>query len=143
MLTKRSLTPGVILLKRSKYGAKKITRDGVTFDSLREYRRFCELSLLEKSGDIAGLRRQVVFPLIPTQREKPCEVYKRGKNKGLPKPGRVLEKEVNYIADFVYAEKRAGKAELIVEDVKGFRTKDYILKRKMMLYFHGIKIREI
>lgn len=141
MRIRRSLTPGVILLKRSKYGAKKITRDGETFDSLREYRRFCELSLLEKSGDIAGLRRQVVFPLIPTQREETCEVYKRGKNKGLPKPGRVLEKEVNYIADFVYTEKSTG--EIIVEDVKGFRTKDYILKRKMVLYFHNIRIREV
>lgn len=130
-------------MKRSKYGAKKITRDGETFDSLKEYRRFCELSLLEKSGGIDGLRRQVVFPLIPTQREETCEVYTRGKNKGLPKPGKVLEKEVKYIADFVYAEKRAGKAELIVEDVKGVKTKEYILKRKMMLYFHNIRIREV
>lgn len=132
-----------MLLKKSKYGAKKITRDGETFDSLKEYRRFCQLSLLEKSGDIDGLRRQVVFPLIPTQREETCEVYTRGKNKGLPKPGKVLEKEVKYIADFVYAEKRAGKAELIVEDVKGVKTKEYILKRKMMLYFHNIRIREV
>ena len=118
-------------MKKSKYGAKKITRGGETFDSLKEYRRFCELSLLEKSGDIAGLRRQVVFPLIPTQREETCEVYKRGKNKGLPKPGKVLEKEVNYIADFVYTVSSTG--EVIVEDVKGFKTKDYILKRKMVL----------
>lgn len=126
---------------RSKYGAKKITRDGITFDSLKEYRRFCELSLLEKSGDITELRRQVVFPLIPTQREEPCEVYKRGKNKGEPKPGKVLEKEVNYIADFVYRNSLTG--EIIVEDVKGFKTKDYILKRKMVLYFHNIRIREV
>lgn len=130
-----------MLLKKSKYGAKKITRDGETFDSLREYRRFCELSLLEKSGDIAGLRRQVVFPLIPTQREETCEVYTRGKNKGLPKPGKVLEKEVKYIADFVYRDARTG--EEIVEDVKGVKTKEYILKRKMMLYFHNIRIKEI
>ena len=82
-----------MLLKKSKYGAKKITRDGITFDSLKEYRRFCELSLLEKSGDITELKRQATFPLIPTQREEPCEVYKRGKNKGMPKPGKVLEKE--------------------------------------------------
>lgn len=128
-------------MKKSKYGAKKITRDGVTFDSLKEYRRFCELSLLEKSGDITELQRQVTFPLIPTQREEPCEVYKRGKNKGEPKPGKVLEKEVNYIADFVYRNSLTG--EIVVEDVKGFKTKDYILKRKMMLYFHNIRIREV
>ena len=130
-----------MLLKKSKYGAKKITRDGEVFDSLREYRRFCELSLLEKSGDITELKRQVTFQLIPTQREEPCAVYKRGKSKGEPKPGRVLEKEVNYIADFVYTDRLTG--EVIVEDVKGFKTKDYILKRKMVLYFHGIRIREV
>jgi hypothetical protein len=125
----------------NKYRNKKIVRNGIEFDSIREYRRYSELSLLEKSGDITELQRQVVFPLIPTQREEPCEVYKRGKNKGLPKPGRVLEKEVNYIADFVYRNSLTG--EIIVEDVKGFRTKDYILKRKMMLYFHNIRIREV
>ena len=130
-----------MLLKKSKYGAKKVTRDGEVFDSLREYRRFCELSRLEEAGEITELKRQVAFPLIPTQREETCEVYTRGKNKGLPKPGRVLEKEVNYIADFVYTEASTG--EVIVEDVKGFKTKDYILKRKMMLYFHNIRIKEI
>lgn len=129
------------LLKRSKYGAKKITRDGITFDSLREYRRFCELSRLEEAGEITELKRQVTFPLIPTQREEPCAVYKRGKNKGMPKLGKVIEKEVNYIADFVYTDALTG--EIIVEDVKGFKTKDYVLKRKMMLYFHGIRIKEI
>lgn len=128
-------------MKKNKYGARKITRDGEVFDSVREYRRFCDLSLLEKAGKITDLKRQVVFPLIPTQREEPCEVYKRGKNKGMPKPGKLLEKEVNYIADFVYYDNE--KREIIVEDVKGFRTKEYILKRKMLLYFHNIKIKEI
>ena len=59
----------------------------------------------------------------------------------MPKPGKLLEKEVNYIADFVYYDNE--KREIIVEDVKGFRTKEYILKRKMLLYFHNIKIKEI
>jgi hypothetical protein len=131
----------VILLKKSKYHSRKITRDGVTFDSVREYRRFCELRLLEKAGEITNLQRQVTFPLIPTQREEPCEVYQRGKNKGMPKQGKLIEKEVNYIADFVYTDAATG--ETIVEDAKGVKTKDYILKRKMMLYFHGIRIREV
>ena len=67
------------------------------------------------------------------------EVYKRGEKKGQSKPGRLLEKEVTYIADFVYYK----DGELIVEDTNGFRTKDYIIKRKLMLYVHHIRIKEI
>lgn len=124
---------GVLILK-SKYHNRKITRDGMTFDSIKEYRRFCELSLLEKAGAITNLQRQVKFVLIPAQRE-PDTIGKRG---GVKK-GKVIEKECAYIADFVYEEN--GKT--IVEDTKGFRTADYIIKRKLMLYIHGIKIKEI
>lgn len=127
---------------KSKYHSKKITRDGMTFDSLKEYRKFRELLLLEKAGEITDLQRQVEFELIPAQYEEipTGEVYKRGEQKGQPKMKRVcLELSVKYIADFVYKEN--GKT--IVVDTKGFRTKDYILKRKMMLYFHGIKIKEV
>lgn len=119
---------------KSKYYSRKITRDGKTFDSLKEYRRFCELSLLEKAGAITDLKRQVEFVLIPAQRE-PDTIGKRG---GIIK-GKTIEQKCSYVADFVYQEN--GKT--IVEDTKGFRTKDYILKRKMMLYFHGIRIKEI
>lgn len=128
--------------KKSKYHSRKITRDGMIFDSLKEYRRFRELSLLEKAGEITDLQRQVEFVLIPAQyTEIPTgEVYKRGVRKGLPKTKRVcLELAVKYIADFTYTEN--GKE--IVEDAKGVRTKDYILKRKMMLYLHGIRIKEV
>lgn len=124
---------------RSKYGSKKITKDGMTFDSLKEYRRFCELCLLQRAGKVTDLQRQVKFVLIPTQREKSTELYKAGPQKGLPKPGAVLEQEITYVADFVYTED--GKR--VVEDTKGFKTKEYIIKRKMMLYFHGIRINEI
>ena len=127
--------------EKSKYGIKKVTRDGVTYDSPLEYRRFCELSRLEEAGEIAELTRQVAFELIPTQREETCAVYTKGKNKGMPKPGRVLERGVKYIADFVYTDSSTG--EVIVEDTKGVKTVDYILKRKMMLYFHNIRIKEI
>jgi hypothetical protein len=54
------------------------------------------------------------------------------------KRGKLLEREVAYIADFVYTED--GKR--IVEDSKGFKTKDFIIKRKLMLYMHGIRIKE-
>lgn len=110
---------------RTKYGAKKVVVDGETYDSRKEYRRFCELSLLQRAGAIHDLQRQVKFTLLPSQRDA--------------ETGKVIERPVTYLADFVYKEN--GKT--IVEDTKGFRTKDYVLKRKMMLYFHGIQIREV
>ena len=118
----------------NKYHSRKITRDGMTFDSLKEYRRFCELSLLEKAGEITDLQRQVEFVLIPAQRE-PDTIGKRG---GI-KRGKVIEQKCSYIADFVYNED--GKP--VVEDTKGFKTKDYIIKRKLMLCVHGVRIKEI
>ena len=125
---------------RNKYGNRKIIKDGKAFDSVKEARRWCELCLLEKAGEITDLRRQVEFPLLPTQREESTEVYQRGESKGKPKPGKVIEKPVVYVADFVYKTK---EGETVVEDTKGFRTKDYVLKRKMLLYFHKIKISEV
>jgi hypothetical protein len=117
----------------SKYHAKKVVRGGKTFDSAKEARRFGELSLLQKAGEISDLRTQVKYVLIPAQRE-PDTVGKRG---GVIK-GRLIERECAYIADFVY--KRNGVE--IVEDSKGMRTKDYIIKRKLMLWVHGIMIKE-
>lgn len=123
----------------SKYGAKRVTSpDGLRFDSIKERDRYCVLKLMERAGRITGLRRQVKFELLPTQRAESTEVYKGGPQKGLPKPGAVLEKAVSYIADFTYYQ----DGKYIVEDVKGVRTEAYKLKRKMMLYFHGIQIKE-
>ena len=119
----------------NKYGNKKVTIGDETFDSSKEYRRFCELKLLQRAGKIKDLQRQVKFVLIPTQRE-PDEAGVRG---GLKK-GKVIEKETAYIADFVYVN---DKGETVVEDTKGFKTKDYIIKRKLMLHVHGIRIVEI
>lgn len=118
----------------TKYGAKKVVADGITFDSKKEYKRYCELKLLEKSGAISELQRQVKYILIPSQRE-PNTIGPRG---GVKK-GKVIEKECAYIADFVYKE----NGQTIVEDTKGFRTTEYVIKRKMMLYVHGIRIREV
>lgn len=123
-------------IEMSKYHSKKITWDGETFDSIKEYNRWKELKLLERAGEITGLKRQVKIKLLPTQREFSGEVGKNGKFK----KGKLLEREVSYIADFVYSNKIGAT---VVEDVKGFRTKEYILKRKMMLYFHGIRIKEV
>lgn len=119
--------------KGSNRGNKKITVDGVTYDSQKEYKRYLELVVLERAGVISDLRRQVKYVLIPTQRE-PDTVGVRG---GIKK-GKLIEKECAYIADYVYMEN--GKE--IVEDCKGFREDDYIIKRKLMLYIHGIRIKE-
>lgn len=125
----------------NKYGNKKVVIDGEVFDSKREACRYQELKLLEKCGAISDLKRQVVFELIPTQREKSTKVYKKGRKKGQPIEGKVIEKAVTYISDFAYIDTATGK--MIVEDSKGMRTEKYIIKRKLMLYIHGIKIQEV
>lgn len=117
----------------SKYGNKKVNRNGITYDSQKEANRHAVLKLLERAGKIADLQRQVKHVLIPAQYE-PDTVGVRG---GV-KRGKLLEREVSYVADFVYTED--GKT--VVEDVKGFKTPEYIIKRKLMLYLYGIKIKE-
>lgn len=107
----------------AKYHSRKVTRDGMTFDSVKEYKRYCELLLLEKAGAVTDLKRQVKFKLIPSQKID----------------GKVVERSCSYVADFVYMEN--GKR--VVEDAKGFRTTDYIIKRKLMLWVHGIRIQEV
>ena len=109
-------------------------RNGIAYDSAKEARRHAELLLLEKAGKITNLQTQVKFVLIPAQYE-PDTIGPRG---GV-KRGKLIEREVSYIADFVYEE----NGKMVVEDTKGFRTKDYIIKRKMMLWIHGIRIQEI
>ena len=125
----------------NKYGNKKVVIGGVAFDSKREAMRYQDLNFLEMCGAITDLKRQVVFELIPTQREKSTKVYKKGRKKGQPIEGKIIEKAVTYIADFTYIDSDTGK--MVVEDAKGMRTRDYIIKRKLMLYIHGIKIREV
>lgn len=105
-----------------KYYSRKVTRDGETFDSQKEYRRFCELRLLERAGAVTDLRRQVKYELIPAQRVN----------------GKVAERACSYVADFVYTE----NGQQVVEDTKGYRTQEYRIKRKLMLWVHGIQIRE-
>ncbi len=94
------------------------------YDSRKEHRRANELKMLQRAGVISDLREQVKFVLIPTQRDT---------------GGRLLEKECAYYADFVYT--RDGVT--VVEDTKGVRTPEYIIKRKLMLQVHGIRIKEL
>ena len=117
----------------SKYHSKKIQADGHTFDSRKEYGRWCALRLMERSGEITDLRRQVKYVLIPAQ-YGPATVGPRG---GV-KRGPLLERECAYIADFVYQK----DGNTVVEDAKGVRTPEYVLKRKLMLERYGIRILE-
>ena len=121
-----------------KYGNHKITRDGMTFDSIKEYRRWCELSLLERAGEITGLERQVKYVLIPAL-YAPDTTTARGKIKR----GQLLERECSYVADFRYTQ----GGETVVEDVKGYKKGQayalFALKRKLMLSVHGIMVKEV
>ena len=108
---------------KSKYGAVRVrTVDGIEHDSKKEAARWQELNLMLRARLIEDLQRQVRFELIPKQEgERPC----------------------TYIADFVYIDRKTGQK--VVEDVKSpaTRTEAYRIKRKLMLYVHGIRIREI
>ena len=118
----------------TKYHSKKVELDGVKFDSKKEAKRYRELLLLERAGGIKDLQTQVKYELVPSQKDM---------------SGRVIERAVNYIADFVYTDISGPVQKLIVEDVKGYRnTKGgayalYSIKRKLMLYKFGIRITEV
>ena len=128
----------------NKFGAKKIKdpATGYEFDSKAEFIRWCELRIMERAGKISDLKRQVTYELIPTQRADSTEVYKAGPQKGLPKPGAVIEMPCKYVADFVYQQ----DGETVVEDTKGYKKGAaydlFVIKRKLMLNVHGIRIKE-
>lgn len=122
---------------KPKYGNTKITYGNETFDSKKELNRYFELQLLQKGNAISNLQRQVEFELIPNQYQTIDRTLKSGKIKQEQK---LLERKCSYIADFVYVDNNGNT---IVEDVKGIRTKEYVIKRKLMLFKYGIKIVEI
>lgn len=122
----------------NKYRNKKTVVDGITFDSRKEAKRYNELKLLQMGKIISGLELQKSFELIPAQYEEVETVTPKKQIKKIKK--RLIERPVNYIADFCY---RDDNGNYIVEDTKGKRTKEYIIKRKLMLYIHGIKIKEV
>lgn len=121
----------------NKYKARKITVGGQTFDSRKEYRRYCQLKMLEAAKEIDDLRRQVIYQLIPKQYDTYPRYSKNGRR--LSDGRRCIERACVYVADFVYTE----NGQTVVEDVKGMKTKDYIIKRKLMLYVYNIRIKEV
>ena len=103
----------------TKYGNKKaVASDGSVLSSKRECRRYEELLLLQRMGKISNLETQVKYERIPKQDG---------------------ERAVTYTADFVYRDE-FGKH---VEDTKGMKTQQYIIRRKLMLWVHGIRLEEI
>lgn len=127
-------------MNRNKYGNRKCEYNGMVFDSKHEMQRYKELLLLLRAGEISDLELQKHFELIPAQYERPTERYKSGPNKGQFKKGKLIERPVEYIADFYYYDHQKGC--VIVEDTKGMKTKEYIIKRKLMLYTYGLRILE-
>jgi hypothetical protein len=124
----------------NKYRNTKFTAvDGTVFDSRKEANRWEELLLIERSGEIKDLQRQVEFELIPSQTETYERYAKDGRR--LKDGVRVLERACVYVADFTYVNVKTG--ERVVEDTKGVPTKDYIIKRKLMLWRLGIRIHEV
>jgi len=101
--------------KRSKFSNRKTVVDGITFDSQKEAFRYSHLKLLENAKLIHNLRLQVPYELNPGGTHS-----------------------LKYVADFVYEE----NGETVVEDAKGFRTREYRKKKKLMLKVHGITIKE-
>lgn len=99
----------------SKYGAIRSGKHA----SRREARRAQDLALLEKLGEISELKQQTKYVLIPKQDG---------------------ERAVTYTDDFSYRDKQGN---LVVEDAKGFKTQQYVIRRKLMLFVHGIKVREV
>lgn len=108
-----------------KYGNIKTEVDGVKFDSRAEARRWADLLLLQRAGEIRDLQRQVEFELVPKQ----------------ARPSGGIERPVAYVADFTYIDSKTGRQ--VVEDVKGASPDVWIIKRKLMLHVHGIEVREI
>lgn len=111
--------------KRNLYGAQKVEIDGIKFDSQAEGKRYIQLKDLEKAGEIVDLRIQVEFQILPAQN-------KFGKK----------ERPVKYVCDFSYRDRNGVR---VVEDVKSAptKTREYIIKRKLMLFFHGIIVQEV
>ena len=109
--------------KESKYHNKKCEYNGMKFDSKKEMMWYINLENMQKFGKISELKTQVEFVLIETF-----------------KVGRKTYRKTKYIADFTYKDEE-GKYHVV--DTKGFRTKEYQLKKKLMAWKYGIEIEEV
>ena len=118
-----------------KYGNHEVTYRGLQFDSELERDRWIFLTSAQEAGKISGLRRQVRFELLPRQLGHKTKTTRSGKTRQVLT---VLEFGVDYIADFLYYK----EGELVIEDTKGHKTRDYVIKRKLMRY-QGHPIREV
>ena len=136
-------------MSRSKLRNKAIIIDGQRFDSRAEARRYGQLRMLERAGEISDLQRQKVYELIPGHYEyvPTGKIFSRGARKGQKEYKRVtVELPVKYIADFVYKTKDGNT---VVEDVKGYSDPNsatyakFVIKRKLMLWIHGVKVKEV
>ena len=114
--------------KKNKYGARRTGGHA----SEKENDRANQLKLWQRAGLISNLREQVPFEIIPAQY---AEVGKDAKGRPVRK---CIERSVKYIADFVYEM----DGQTIVEDTKGYKTQEYKIKRKLMLFLKGIRIKE-
>ena len=109
----------------NKYGNRKTTVNGIQFDSQHEASRYVELRYMERAGLISDLQLQRAFTLIGAQKDK---------------DGKVIERPLKYVADFVYKD---AKGKTVVEDAKGVKTDVYKIKRKLMLSIYGIRVQEV
>lgn len=148
-------------IKNNKYGAKKIyavieenrvtgfktldlaqrhaneayfTAEVVVFDSVHEYDVYKDLFARQRAGEISELSRQVVFELLPNQYD--TSINERGET-----VCKLIERKVIYTADFVYRE--GGRRVVVDAKSKATRTRDYIIRRKLMHYIHHITIVEM
>lgn len=126
----------------NKFNARKVVTADGEFHSHKEYQRYLQLRLLERCGKIFKLERQAVFTLIPAQYET-YERYSPKTGKRIKDGKRCIEKSCVYKADFLYYDDRGNQ---IVEDTKGYKKGAaydlFVLKRKLMLLVHGIKVKE-
>lgn len=120
LTTLRRVQAGPAKRKPAKYGNHRVQIDGHTFDSKREAKRYAQLRDLLRAGLISDLELQVSFPLLPSMGG---------------------ERPVKYVADFTYTQ----DGRFVVEDVKspGTKTREYVIKRKLMLFIHKIKVSEV
>lgn len=125
---------GKFLPVANKYSNERTTVDEIKFSSKKEAARYRELKLMERAKVVKDLKCQVPFEIVPKQQG---------------------ERAAHYVADFTYWELQAlppeeqrlrpaarGVWTFVVEDVKGYRTSEYVLKRKLMLLVHQIRITE-